>query len=113
MGDLSGGQILKNIAKKAMKLEGSNGTAFYDFDGIKNHGAFKKSYREALDTLPVDESTANRIVDEANHAFHLNMKMFDELKGNWLVALWRLTWNSLMSRLQPRASTPAAQSTAS
>jgi heme oxygenase (biliverdin-producing, ferredoxin) len=113
MGDLSGGQILKNIAKKAMKLEGSNGTAFYDFDGIKNHGAFKKNYREALDTLPVDESTANKIVDEANHAFHLNMKMFDELNGNWLIALWRLTWNSLMSRLQPRASAPAAQSTAS
>ena len=113
MGDLSGGQILKKIAKQAMKLEEGNGTAFYEFDAIKNHGEFKKNYRAALDTLPVDEQTTARIVDEANHAFHLNMEMFDELKGNWLVALWRLSWNSLMSRFQPSASDSSAPSTAS
>ena len=65
MGDLSGGQILKNIAKRAMGLKNGDGTAFYEFEKIKNHGAFKKEYRAALDTLPVDDATQDRIVEEA------------------------------------------------
>ena len=32
IGDLSGGQILKNIAQKAMNLSGQDGLCFYDFD---------------------------------------------------------------------------------
>ena len=35
LGDLSGGQILKNIANKAMNLNGE-GLAFYEFEGISN-----------------------------------------------------------------------------
>jgi heme oxygenase len=100
MGDLSGGQILKKIAKQAMGLGDGQGTAFYEFETIRNHGAFKKEYRQALDTLPVDASTAQQIVDEANHAFAINMDMFKELQGNWLVALLRLTWNALVSKLK-------------
>jgi heme oxygenase len=112
MGDLSGGQILKKIAKQAMKLEGGNGTAFYEFETIKNHGEFKKQYRAALSNLPVDADMAEKIVEEANHAFHLNMEMFQELKGNWLVALVRIGWNSLISKFQPKAgsSLPSSQS---
>ncbi len=100
MGDLSGGQILKKIAKQAMNLPDGQGTAFYEFEQIRNHGAFKKDYRLALDTLPVDQQTAEAIVDEANHAFKINMDMFRELQGNWLVALLRLTWNSLINKLK-------------
>lgn len=117
MGDLSGGQVLKKIAKQAMRLEDGSGTAFYDFDAIRNHGEFKKNYRLALDTLPVDAEMADRIVEEANHAFHLNMEMFRELNGNWLLALLRLTWNSLLSRFQPQQTdapipaSPSSQST--
>ncbi|CAN1212350.1 biliverdin-producing heme oxygenase [Tumidithrix helvetica PCC 7403] len=109
MGDLSGGQILKNIAKKAMGLQGNDGTAFYEFDAIRNHGEFKKRYRASLDTLPVDQATADRIVDEANHAFHQNMDMFRELQGNWFVALLRFLWNSLWSFLTSRLSPTQAE----
>jgi heme oxygenase len=97
MGDLSGGQILKKIAKESMGLAEDNGTAFYEFDDIKNHGEFKKTYRHALDTLPVDEATAQAIVDEANDAFHMNMAMFRELEGNWFIALVKIIWNSILS----------------
>jgi heme oxygenase (biliverdin-producing, ferredoxin) len=110
MGDLSGGQILKNIAKKAMGLQGNDGTAFYEFDTIRHHGEFKKQYRNALDTLPVEQAIADRIVDEANHAFHLNMDMFRELQGNWFIALVRLTWNSIWSFLTSRLSFSAKPS---
>lgn len=117
MGDLSGGQILKKIAKQAMNLPDGQGTAFYEFEDIRNHGAFKKDYRHTLDTLPVDQQTAEAIVAEANRAFQINMDMFRELQGNWLIALLRLTWNALVSkvkslfssRLSPRLSTKAVQ----
>jgi heme oxygenase (biliverdin-producing, ferredoxin) len=100
MGDLSGGQILKKIAKQAMGLKDGEGTAFYEFETIKNHGEFKKKYRASLDTLPVDEATQAKIVEEANYAFHLNMEMFQELKGNWFVTLWQMLWNWIKSRFQ-------------
>ncbi|MFN3360004.1 MAG: heme oxygenase (biliverdin-producing) [Pseudanabaenaceae cyanobacterium] len=102
MGDLSGGQVLKKIAKKAMGL-GDRGTAFYEFEAIHNHGEFKKQYRLAMNNLPLTEADCDRIVAEANHAFHLNMDMFRELEGNWLLALAQLGWNSLFNR-RPVAS---------
>ena len=52
LGDLSGGQILKNIANKSMNLNGE-GLAFYEFEGIPNPGNFKNRYRTALDNLPI------------------------------------------------------------
>jgi heme oxygenase (biliverdin-producing, ferredoxin) len=112
MGDLSGGQILKKIAKQAMGLKDGDGTAFYEFTTIKNHGEYKKKYRAALDTLPVDEATQDKIVDEANYAFHLNMEMFQELKGNWFVTLWQMFWNWVVSRFQSNSALPTSESTA-
>ncbi len=97
MGDLSGGQILKKIAKQAMGLH-DGGTAFYEFEAIRNHGEFKKQYRRALDTVPVDAATADAIVTEANHSFHLNMEMFRELEGNWWMTLGKMAWNAIARR---------------
>jgi hypothetical protein len=41
------------------------------------------------------------------------MDMFRELQGNWLVALLRLTWNSLVSKIKslfsPRLKVKAVQ----
>ena len=100
MGDLSGGQILKNIAKNAMGLEDGSGLSFYEFEDIKNPGPFKNSYRAAMNNLPVSDQVAQEIVDEANLSFHMNMKMFQELEGNWFIGLMRLTLNALRAKLQ-------------
>jgi heme oxygenase (biliverdin-producing, ferredoxin) len=97
LGDLSGGQILKNIAEKAMNLDGE-GTAFYEFETITDEKAFKNMYRQALNDLPVDEETAERIVQEANDAFGMNMKMFQELEGNLIMSIGKMLFNSLTSR---------------
>ncbi|BAQ66623.1 heme oxygenase (biliverdin-producing) [Geminocystis sp. NIES-3709] len=97
LGDLSGGQILKNIAEKAMNLDGE-GTAFYEFETITDEKAFKNMYRQALNDLPVDQETADRIVQEANEAFGMNMKMFQELEGNLVMAIGKMLFNSLTSR---------------
>ncbi len=106
IGDLSGGQILKNIAQKAMNLGEHDGLRFYEFDAIPDEKAFKIGYRATLDALPIDQATADRIVAEANHAFHLNMKMFQELEGNLIAAIGKVLFGFL-TRRQRTGSTEA------
>ncbi|HEY9761687.1 MAG TPA: heme oxygenase (biliverdin-producing) [Trichocoleus sp.] len=107
MGDLSGGQILKGIAQRAMNLADGEGTAFYEFADISDEKAFKDEYRQNLDEAPVDEAMADRIVEEANDAFGLNMKMFQELEGNLIKAIGQMLFNTLTSRRR-RGSTELA-----
>ena len=111
LGDLSGGQILKNIAQTAMNLTEGEGTAFYEFDQIDDEKAFKAKYRQALDEMPIDDATADRIVDEANAAFGMNMKMFQELEGNLIKAIGQMLFNSL-TRRRNRGNTETGLATA-
>ena len=98
IGDLSGGQILKNIAQKAMNLGEHDGLRFYEFEAIPDEKGFKTNYRTTLDNLPIDQAVADRIVEEANHAFHLNMKMFQELEGNLIAAIGKVLFGFLTRR---------------
>lgn len=107
LGDLSGGQILKGIAQRAMNLSDGEGTAFYEFEEIPDEKQFKATYRQALDELPIDEATATRIVDEANAAFGMNMKLFQELEGNLIKAIGVMLYNT-MTRRRSRGSTELA-----
>ncbi len=107
MGDLSGGQILKNIAQKAMNMDGDDGLHFYVFDDIDDEKAFKTTYRSTMDELPIDQATADRIVEEANKAFHLNMNMFKELEGNLVAAIGKVLFGFL-TRRQRTGSTETA-----
>lgn len=84
MGDLSGGQILKSIAKNAMRLNNDTGTEFYVFRAISDEKEFKKMYRNALDLIPLEESQVSSIISEANIAFNLNMQMFKELNPSFV-----------------------------
>jgi len=106
IGDLSGGVILKNIAQKAMNLGEHDGLRFYEFDAINDEKAFKTTYRATLDALPIDQATADRIVAEANEAFHCNMKMFQELEGNLVAAIGKVLFGFL-TRRQRAGSTEA------
>lgn len=98
LGDLSGGQILKNIAQRGMNLSEGEGTAFYEFDAIDDEKAFKATYRQAMDNLPIDQAAADRIVEEANAAFGMNMKIFQELEGNLVQAIGKMLFSFLTSR---------------
>jgi heme oxygenase len=107
LGDLSGGQILKGIAQRAMNLLEGEGTAFYEFDTITDEKAFKVTYRASLDEIDVDETMAEAIVTEANDAFGINMKLFQELEGNLVKAIGQMLFNSLTNRRR-RGSTELA-----
>nr|BDA99165.1 heme oxygenase [Hemiselmis andersenii] len=93
LGDLSGGQILKKIAQRAMNLQSSKGLAFYEFNQIEDEQAFKNNYKAALDALPVTPEGAEQIVAEANVAFSLNMKVFQELEASFVKIAIRIVLN--------------------
>lgn len=85
MGDLSGGQSLRNIVRSALNLPPDKGTGLHEFDQIATVEArreFKGKYRDALNSLPVDETLAEQIVAEANAAFQLNRNVFHELEDD-------------------------------
>jgi heme oxygenase len=85
MGDLSGGQSLKNIIRKALDLPAGKGTDLHEFESIPTpqaRRAFKEKYRDALNNLPVDEQLIQKIVDEANYAFQLNRDVMHALEAD-------------------------------
>ena len=100
IGDLSGGQILKKIAKKALNLRGDDGLNFYEFKLIEDEKLFKKSYSETLNKLPIDQKIADNIIEEANEAFAYNMNMFRELEGNLISVLGRIVFNFLTKKVR-------------
>lgn len=81
MGDLSGGQILKKVAQRALKLPSTGeGLNFYQFEGIHSHSGFKQLYRSRMNEIEMDIETKERIVAESNRAFGFNMMVFTELE---------------------------------
>ncbi|AAQ00794.1 MULTISPECIES: biliverdin-producing heme oxygenase [Prochlorococcus] len=104
IGDLSGGQILSRIARKAMNLTGKDGLRFYEFEQISDQKEFKLKYTQTLNTLPIDQEMADSIIDEANLAFKYNMDMFKELEGNLIGVIGKLLF-SFLTRKSRRGST--------
>ena len=98
LGDLSGGQILKGIAEKALALGDGQGLKFYDFEKIEDPKAYKAGYRGILNGLPITEQQANAIIEEANYAFKLNMDMFNSLEGNWFQSLLQIFISSVFKK---------------
>ena len=95
MGDLSGGQILKGIAQKALGLK-EDGLAFYEFPEISDKKGFKESYRRVLDTIiPATQKDVDGIIVEANYAFRLNMYMFEEIQGDARGSFCKIISNSI------------------
>uniref|UniRef100_UPI00358F0CDD heme oxygenase 2-like n=1 Tax=Myxine glutinosa TaxID=7769 RepID=UPI00358F0CDD len=81
LGDLSGGQVLKKVAQRALKLPASGeGVEFFSFPQISSHAGFKQLYRSRLNVIDVDKEMSESIVEEANRAFNFNMEVFAELE---------------------------------
>ncbi|WP_328317155.1 biliverdin-producing heme oxygenase [Streptomyces sp. NBC_00388] len=80
LGDLSGGQIVRDVAEKTWGFaRKGDGVRFYVFEEIPNPAAFKRGYRELLDAVDADDLEKRRIVDECKHAFALNTEIFHAL----------------------------------
>jgi heme oxygenase len=78
LGDLSGGKILARVARRALDLQ-EDGLAFYEFAHVPSAKRFKDIYRQAMDAMPLTAHQVVKLVGEANVAFLLNMRLFEEL----------------------------------
>ncbi|OIK02358.1 biliverdin-producing heme oxygenase [Streptomyces sp. MUSC 14] len=80
LGDLSGGQVIRDRAEKTWGFpKKGDGVRFYVFEGVANPAEFKRSYRRTLDAITVDDLEKQRIVSECNRAFALNTAVFRAL----------------------------------
>ncbi|MFI1012524.1 heme oxygenase (biliverdin-producing) [Streptomyces sp. NPDC020965] len=80
LGDLSGGQIIRDKAEKTWGFDRKgDGVRFYVFEEIGNPAAFKRGYRELLDAVNADDLEKKRIIDECKRAFDFNGAVFREL----------------------------------
>jgi heme oxygenase (biliverdin-producing, ferredoxin) len=80
LGDLSGGQIIRDKAEKTWGFEKKgDGVRFYVFEEIGNPAAFKRGYRELLDAVRADDLEKQRVVAECKKAFALNTAVFQAL----------------------------------
>jgi heme oxygenase len=80
LGDLSGGQIIRDRAERTWGFEKKgDGVRFYVFEEIPNPAAFKRGYRELLDAVRADDLEKQRIVAECKRAFALNTNVFRAL----------------------------------
>lgn len=76
LGDLSGGQVLKKIAQKALDLPSSGeGLAFFTFPNIDSPTKFKQLYRARMNTLEMTPEVKHRVTEEAKTAFLLNIEV--------------------------------------
>ncbi|GAA0602906.1 biliverdin-producing heme oxygenase [Streptomyces crystallinus] len=84
LGDLSGGQIIRDRAEKTWGFaRKGDGVRFYVFEGIPNPAAFKRGYRELLDGVDVDDLEKQRVVEECRRAFALNTAVFRDLESEF------------------------------
>jgi heme oxygenase len=104
MGDLSGGQSLKQITRSALELPADQGTAFYEFEQLgtpEERRNFKETYRQALDSLPLDNETIEAIIEEANLVFALNRDVMHELEDDVKAAIGEHTFDLLTRQDRP------------
>uniref|UniRef100_A0A3Q2FSN4 heme oxygenase (biliverdin-producing) n=1 Tax=Cyprinodon variegatus TaxID=28743 RepID=A0A3Q2FSN4_CYPVA len=78
IGDLSGGHLLNNVAKKVLKLPATGeGLKFYTFEGITSQKGFKQLYRSKLNEVDLEMETKVSIVEEAVRAYDFSLKKGD------------------------------------
>jgi len=98
LGDLFGGQMMSNMARRSLSLENGDGTAFYNFEDIPSAKDFITLWYSSLNELDLTQQQKEEIVDEANLVFALNIDVLQELSGSPLKAMMMLAVNSLKEK---------------
>ena len=100
LGDLFGGVMMGNMARRSLGLNNGKGVAFYQFDGIDDTKDYITKWYTRLNNLDLTDQQKKEIVDEANLVFALNIGIFQELEGSSLKALWTMGVNTLKMKLR-------------
>lgn len=101
LGDLFGGQMMSGMAQRSLDLdaEKGGGVDFYKFLDIVSVKDFITDWYTRLNALDLTDEQKQRIVDEANLVFDLNIGILEELEGNPLQALWTLFVNTVQVQI--------------
>lgn len=102
LGDLFGGQMMSGMALKSLGDavgDGAAGLAFYEFEQIPNSKLFITEWYTALNALDLSEAQRERIVEEANVVFRLNIEVFNELEGSAIGSALKLALSTLKEKL--------------
>jgi heme oxygenase (biliverdin-producing, ferredoxin) len=79
LGDLSGGQVIRQRLQQHYGDLGRTAASFYVFDDIAKLKPFRDRYRGLLDELDLAPQESERLVAEAVRAFELNHAVFTDL----------------------------------
>lgn len=99
LGDLFGGQMMGGMAARSLSLENGDGTEFYNFEDVPSANEFITEWYQRLNALNLSEDQKQRIVDEANLVFDLNIGLLQETEGSPVKAMFTLAINSLKAKL--------------
>jgi len=79
LGDLSGGQVIRQRLEQHFGDLGRAAGTFYVFADIPKLKPFRDHYRELLDDIVLPEGECERLIAEAVRAFEFNHEVFTEL----------------------------------
>jgi heme oxygenase len=79
-GDLNGGQMLRRLLSKSLDLPAES-LSFYEFSAIKDLGAFKEAYREALDRSSERVAPWDGVVEAALTGFSMNIEVSEAVRS--------------------------------
>jgi heme oxygenase (biliverdin-producing, ferredoxin) len=81
LGDLSGGQMLRQIVVRSLKLtDADNGVDFYNFGESHVVAALALKFRQGLDQIgAAGDGQTGALLEEAQLAFELHLDLFNDL----------------------------------
>lgn len=68
---LAGGQMIKKMAMKTMKLPKDKGTAIFDIH-VPNRGTFRTEFKKTIDSISLTPEQREMILKEAPQVFYRN-----------------------------------------
>ncbi|MBN8491938.1 MAG: biliverdin-producing heme oxygenase [Burkholderiales bacterium] len=79
LGDLNGGQALRQVVRRALALQGGMGTQFYDFGEAAARRQLEQRFRDGLEQIGPQWKDRTPLLEEAVSAFTRHEQLFAEL----------------------------------
>ncbi|XP_041098125.1 LOW QUALITY PROTEIN: heme oxygenase 1a [Polyodon spathula] len=111
LGDLSGGQVLRRLAQRSLALPPTGeGLSFFCFPEVSHAGRFKELYRARMNSLELSDLARGQVLQEAQTAFLLNVKVFEAIQKMSVVPPPRSSENGALRNRVPPPRTHSIQS---
>jgi len=79
---LAGGQIMKRIVKKTLRLSGDEGLQIFQFKGM-DRKQLRDQIKTTIDSLELSRTTKDAIAEENIRCFRMNIQIVKALPLNW------------------------------